>query len=185
MKPLALGQNMTDNEILILVAAILLAGTAIAYFGIKRSFKRAKEERERREIALRTLLAEREASWRRMRESAVANSAITPKPVQSRVVNTVVPGNNTNTTVYSTRTDDEDIVTSIVLNSVLNSNSGTVSASVDYDNNTVSVREESAPRSSWDSIREDTSSKTSSSYSSSSSWSSSSSSDIGSSSSWD
>jgi len=139
---------------------ILLAAPIVIY---KKHAREQAERNKRREQALQQLKQARADSWAAVRRRAKEEPTATS---------------------YTTQPSD-DFLTNIVLNAALNSNSGTVSASVDYDNNTVSVREESAPRSSWDSIGEDTSSKTSSSYSSSSSWSSSSSSDIRSSSSWD
>lgn len=183
---------MTNDTILLLIiTAILAIATLVMYFGIKRSIRKAEEARLKRERALEQLKAEREASWKRMAGQTHYKSTPTSTKADTKVTSSK--------TYYapqsSSPTDSDDLITAIILNQTLNSNSGVVSARVDYDDNSVTVTEEpvqSYPKSSWDSIGSSSSSSSSgddvgssSTWSkSSSSWSSSSS-DIGSSSSWD
>ncbi len=183
---------MTDNTILLLIiTAILAIATLVMYFGIKRSMRKAEEARLKRERALEQLKAEREASRKRMAGLTYYKSTPTATKADSK--------GSSSKTYYapqsSSSTDSDDLITAIILNQTLNSNSGVVGARVDYVDNSVTVTEEpvqSYPKSSWDSIGSSSSSSSSgddvgssSTWSkSSSSWSSSSS-DIGSSSSWD
>ena len=182
---------MTDDTILLLIiTAILAIATLVMYFGIKRSMRKAEEARLKRERALEQLKAEREASWKRMAEQTYYKSTPTATKADSK--------GSSSKTYYapqsSSSTDSDDLITAIILNQTLNSNSGVVSARVDYVDNSVTATEEpvqSYPKSSWDSIGSSSSSSSGDDVGSSSSWSksssswSSSSSDIGSSSSWD
>lgn len=176
---------MTDDTILLLIiTAILAIATLVMYFGIKRSVRKAEEARLKRERALEQLKAEREASWKRMAGQTYYKSTPTATKADSK--------GSSSKTYYapqsSSSTDSDDLITAIILNQTLNSNSGVVSARVDYVDNSVTVTEEpvqSYPKSSWDSIGSSSSSSSSDDVGSSSSWSKSSSSDIGSSSSWD
>lgn len=184
---------MTDDTILLLIiTAVLAIATLVMYFGIKRSMRKAEEARLKRERALEQLKAEREASWKRMAGQTYYKS--TP-PTTTAVDNKSSSSKTYYAPQSSSSTDSDDLITAIILNQALNSNSGVVSARVDYTDNSVTVTEEpvqSYPKSSWDSIGSSSSSSSSSDdVGSSSSWSksssswSSSSSDIGSSSSWD
>ena len=179
---------MTDDTILlIIITAILAIATLVMYFGIKRSMRKAEEARLKRERAIEQLKAEREASWKRMAGQTYYKSTPTATKADSKA--------SSSKTYYapqsSSSTDSDDLITAIILNQALNSNSGVVSPRVDYTDNSVTVTEEpvqSYSKSSWDSIGSSSSSSddvgSSSSWSkSSSSWSSSS--DVGSSSSWD
>lgn len=182
---------MTDDTILLLIiTAVLAIATLVMYFGIKRSMRKAEEARLKRERAIEQLKAEREASWKRMAGQTYYKSTPTATKADSKA--------SSSKTYYapqsSSSTDSDDLITAIILNQALNSNSGVVSARVDYTDNSVTVTEEpvqSYPKSSWDSIGSSSSSSSSSDdVGSSSSWSKSSSSwssssDVGSSSSWD
>jgi len=166
---------MTDDTILLLIiTAILAIATLVMYFGIKRSMRKAEEARLKRERALEQLKAEREASWKRMAGQTYYKSTPTATKADSKT--------SSSKTYYapqsSSSTDSDDLITAIILNQALNSNSGVVSARVDYTDSYTRVEVDDSPSksSSWSS---------SSDIGSSSSWDSSSSSDSGSSSSWD
>lgn len=154
-------------------------------FALHKYRKNKIEQAQRREKALAQLREEREASWRRLRERSAT-------PMQTQVVsNNSVGVQSAGTATYNSTSASSggfDLATMILLNEALNSRTGSVQASVDYDTNSMTVTEEPAKSTTSWSSDDDSPSKSSgwsSSSDSSSSWDSSSSNDVGSSSSWD
>lgn len=177
---------MIEDQIGWSLVVLIPLTLVFALYKVRQHLKRqAAIKEERRERALAQLKEEREASWRRLRE----RSGVV-KQTQVARNNSVGIQSSGNATYNVTPTTDSgfDLATMIILNSTLNSDSGTVSANVNYDTGSMTVRDEQVRSSSSWSSDDDSPSKSSSWSSSSdsgSSWDSSSSSDTGSSSSWD
>jgi len=174
---------VVENIIGWALVVLIPLSVVFALYKVKQHIKRQTEiKKQQRERALAQL---REESWRRLRQRAGIGK-------QTQVVgnNSVGIQSGGNATYNVTPATDSgfDLATMILLNSTLNSRSGAVTASVDYDTNTMTVKEEPVRSSSSWSSDDDSPSKSSSwssSGNSGSSWDSSSSSDVGSSSSWD
>ena len=177
---------MVENVIGWALVVLIPLSVVFVLYKVKQHIKRQTEmKKQQRERALAQLKEEREESWRRLRQRAGIGK-------QTQVVgnNSVGIQSGGNATYNVTPATDSgfDLATMILLNSTLNSRSGAVTASVDYDTNTMTVKEEPVRSSSSWSSDDDSPSKSSSwssSGNSGSSWDSSSSSDVGSSSSWD
>lgn len=131
---------MVENIIGWALVVLIPLSVVFVLYKVKQHIKRQTElKKQQRKRALAQLKEEREESWRRLRQQSSIGK-------QTQVVgnNSVGIQSGGNATYNVTPATDSgfDLATMILLNSTLNSRSGAVTASVDYDTNTMTVKEE-------------------------------------------